>query len=236
MITVKRSQSRAATTMGMPMVVASFNGKKGVAVSYSKDIETLAVHNLLEKLGMPKDTKLIRNTTKRGKTINYTFSEETKMTTVSLPFSGFYNGFFDWHLERYAEAMQISYDEIDSERLKEYYCETYVSEVSRKLGIELKFEHSESPKYYNYFSDHMYVEVPNHIIDKALKTPSLSEFAKSWFTSRPGFISFYEPNIDTWDFDNLDDPQIDCAFAAYLHDCGVNLTDIEAYLDLDFNI
>lgn len=60
-ITVNHIQSRAAATM----VVAKCGTTKASVVSYSKDIENLAVQTLL---GFSKDTKLTRNATKRGKT------------------------------------------------------------------------------------------------------------------------------------------------------------------------
>jgi len=161
------------------------------------------------------------------------------MTTVSLPFSGFYYGFFDYQFDSYAEAVELTDDYIDSIDFKPLmlsYCKHYVNEVSHNLGVELKFSSIYSPREYNFSSDKLYVEVPNSLIEKALKTDSLQEFATKWFTSRDGFISFYEPNIELWDFDNLDIHQLSCAFAAYLHDEGLDLNDIELYMNFEFNI
>ena len=166
-------------------------------------------------------------------------TEETKMTTVSLPFSGFYHGFFDYHFDNYAEAVELTDEDIDSidfNSLKKSYCEHYVHEVSHYLGTELKFAYVHSPREYNFSTDKLYVEVPNSLIENAIKTPSLQEFATKWFTSRSGFISFYNPDINTWDFDNLDIHQLSCAFAAYLHDEGLDLNDIELYMDFYFNL
>jgi len=165
--------------------------------------------------------------------------EENKMTIVSLPFTGFYHGYFDNHFQSYAEGMELTDDDIDSidfNLLRFNYALTYVREVSRHLGVELKFDSLYSPKEYNFRSDEIYVKVPDSLIAEALKTPSLAKFAADWFTSRDGFISFYSPDLDEWDFSNLEEPQMSCAFAAYLEDCGLDLQDIELYMDYYFNI
>lgn len=161
------------------------------------------------------------------------------MKVVSLPFTGFYHGYFEILFDSYAEGMELTDEDINSidfSKLSFNYCLAYVHEVSHHLGVELKFDSLYSSKEYNFRSDEIYVKVTDSLIAEALKTPSLAKFAADWFTSRDGFFSFYSPDLEDWDFSNLEEPQLSCAFAAYLEDCGLDLPEIELNMDFEFNV
>lgn len=95
--------------------------------------------------------------------------------------------------------------ELDFELFTKEVCEGITSLIGDILGAEAKFKDMHSPAYYNYSTDKLEMEIaidPEKIKSEILSSEELSKgfdkYLKSHYTSRSGFISFVENNIDEY--------------------------------------
>lgn len=100
------------------------------------------------------------------------------------------------------------------------YAKEYVENFAREFEIpSLIFDELNSPKFYNFTTDRIFATVTLEDLLKIKNTVPLEEFkdmAKLMFTSRDGFSSFYDPDIDSWDdIEHWDANQCGCLIAAY---------------------
>ena len=171
---------------------------------------------------------------------------------IQLPFSGFYNSIHSSNIEYeldsdvftdHASGMinndrlsELAYDAIDWNELHLDYVREYVDNFNNKFDLNLKFESMTSPKEYNFSTDRIFCEINKKELKQLVKQTSkenLAKMAKSMFTSRDGFISFYDNDylnwgkIETWDFN-----QLHCLLMSWLeteHDVS-DWNDEEVYL------
>jgi hypothetical protein len=138
---------------------------------------------------------------------------------IQLPFCGFYSSEadqrIDWEVESYfdkegdgmgEQPENFFTDFNDWEVIRDNYSKTYVEcfeEWLADYNIELTLEYSAmtSPKYYNFETDRLFVNVPQeqlikiyHNLDKSI----LKDMILSRHTSYDGFVSFYSNDIATW--------------------------------------
>lgn len=84
----------------------------------------------------------------------------------------------------------------------------------------MQFESLHSPKFYNFQTDIIFAHISTDEIKRIYSLVNKDDFeevAKEWFTSCPGFISFYSPNIETWgDIETWDHNQLGALLTAYV--------------------
>jgi hypothetical protein len=149
-----------------------------------------------------------------------------------LPFSGFYNSLHDEAIDHQEEQM-FSFDDgqvhdslyehywkhMDHGKLYEKYAESYVEAVSDLTELELEFDGLSSPREYNFTTDRIFASISRKSLAKvvrAVRGERLKKMAKEMFTSGPGFISYYSPDISEWGrVEDWDHNQILCALEAY---------------------
>ena len=159
----------------------------------------------------------------------------TMKTTV--PFSGFYYSMHDDAINREIEYICTSEEdgEIDTEKhdalmedydhgvVMEQYAKAYCGHVSHEMKIPLKFDHLCSPSEYNFRTDVIYAEIATDDVIRMLGSvthTTLDEIAHRRFTTRSGFISFYDPDYRTWgNVAEWDQNQVGTLIEAYQIDC-----------------
>ena len=161
-------------------------------------------------------------------------------TIVNIPnFEGFYCSWLDEEInhiarceaEYFAEEYDLSEDkqqEIEESYCTQNYhnleveiCKTYIPHyfeaIEDKIGFELNasFESLTSPKYYNFETDRLFVEIDTDKIILLMSWICNNQFEKlrqvieSRFTSRDGYIPHYSNSleewgdVDTWDYNQL---------------------------------
>lgn len=94
-----------------------------------------------------------------------------------------------WTHSEYAKGFHaIARDNVD-----------WLNHVLDDTGIVLTYESMESPREYNFSTDVLFVTVNDPALLYSLTdTPKLNAVAAEFFTSGPGFHSFYSPLVDTW--------------------------------------
>ena len=139
-----------------------------------------------------------------------------------IPFAGFYESMHDHELDREMEQrveylaeeydveqsqLEFMLDFIEWPVAREYVAEKFVdyfeSWINAELGLSIKlsFERTTSPRYYNFETDHIIVDVSYEDAIKLARRVgrnALRKAAKDLFTSRSGFISFYDNDPAEW--------------------------------------
>ena len=140
-----------------------------------------------------------------------------------IPFSGFYESMWSQGIddeqepqaERLAEEHDIKETDFNELFFKhsryhvgyayvaEKYAPAFLDMLNSELGLDLviKFKDMTSPKFYNFETDHIFVDITYRDVLKLARKVgrnALRKAAKAMFTSCDGFISFYDPDISTW--------------------------------------
>ena len=146
---------------------------------------------------------------------------------TTIPFSGFYNSRYSGELdavqERYVEyeveknpglnpdiPNESLWKAADYGKAFDYIARKYVAhfndyiETEYELDLDLKFESMQSPREYNFETDRIFCEISEENVRKlreAVSDPALRLAIKERFTSRSGFISSYDNDLDDWNPD-----------------------------------
>jgi len=147
---------------------------------------------------------------------------------TKLPFPGFYHSIYDheidFHIERDCEYFAEEWG-VDIERVRdtafshidcsdahkaiaELHCYTWLEMFSDETGIDLysgfKFYGMTSPKYYNFETDRVFVQIPLPGLQQCFDAckrdgfKTLAATIEERFTSRDGFMSFYSNDLNAW--------------------------------------
>lgn len=136
---------------------------------------------------------------------------------TTLPFSGFYESLHD-------SALDMALDQIFSdsdtgcnvnETLKwkahdcinwrmahELYAKEYSESLAHEFGADsLKFESLSSPKEHNFTTDRIFCTIEYADLCRLMAgfdLKAFAEYVREKFTSRDGFISFYDADLSAW--------------------------------------
>lgn len=175
---------------------------------------------------------------------------------IQIPFSGFYESIHSSNIDYYLDndlftdyatgctnndkLSNRAYYAIDFNAVYLEYAKEYSQAFADKFNITMQFESMTSPREYNFATDRIFCEIsPSEImrIYNATCKDTLARLARETFTSRDGFISFYEPDYLTWgDVLTWDYNQLNVLLDAYIINFYCN-EDWEIYLmdDLQSN-
>lgn len=148
---------------------------------------------------------------------------------INIPFAGFYNSKYSGELDHVQERF-VEYEveknpglnpDIPNEALwksadygkaYDHIARAYVDQFNQhlideyELDLDLKFESMTSPREYNFQTDRIFCEISEENVRKlreAVSDPALRHAIKERFTSRSGFISSYDNDLDDWSTDLL---------------------------------
>ena len=166
-----------------------------------------------------------------------------KQIEAAIPFGGFYNSILSSEIDQELEFICNPEDgygdipdeierEIDWNKVYQNVAKLYVKAFEHwlnddfNLSVELSFELMQSPKEYNFSTDRIFAKLS---IDDAkaiyeIAKDLMPEMVKRKFTSRDGFISFYEGDFSEWpkDIEEWDHNEIgtllDCLFEGEFED------------------
>ena len=147
---------------------------------------------------------------------------------ANLPFPGFYHSVYDHEIdyaierdcEYFAEEWGVDIDKVsdaafshidcsDAHRsIAELHCATWLERFTDETGIDLysgfKFFGLTSPKFYNFETDRIFVQIPLPGLQQCFDAckcdgfKTLAATIKERFTSYDGFMSFYSNRLETW--------------------------------------
>ena len=129
-------------------------------------------------------------------------------TTVN--FGGFYNSIHSDIIESYVEDMEYNWEDVDYKDTYNEYSKSYIKALNNILDTNIVFKALNSPKYYNYSTDTISVELSKKDILKLFKYVKDEELKQEVFnnikdtnTSKDGYVAFYN-YADFFKKENLD--------------------------------
>lgn len=150
------------------------------------------------------------------------------MLTI-IPFSGFYYSVHDEMVqnplhrdfENNDALLYKAIDCVDWREVQKEYAKEYAQNFASEFGISsLCFESLQSPREYNFATDRIFCHINCAEVKRILSKTDRKVFqqkAHEMFTSRSGFISFYDPDISQWgDVETWDHNKVYCLLCAYV--------------------
>jgi hypothetical protein len=166
-------------------------------------------------------------------------------------FNGFYGSIFEADLDNFECAENTTTDDYTFD-FKNYHnevalrcCKSVIKFLNNTLisNIKFEFENIASPRYYNFTNDSINLTYFLDIYSiQAILTylntnkAEFEAYLKEKYTSRSGFVSFYDTDIDTWLNEYLNDEKklIHCFGAVLEFICSNENFDTEKlYYDAD---
>ena len=152
---------------------------------------------------------------------------------TTIPFSGFYNSVHDSNCDEVLrrtfdndrgdvreDIFYLAQDKVDWRAVYNNYAAAYAGNFADEFQIKMEFEGMKSPREYNFSTDIIYCTIePGEVqrVFAAVDKSILDEVARETFTSRSGFISFYNPDFSTWGAVTVwDHNQVGALISAYV--------------------
>ena len=113
-------------------------------------------------------------------------------------FGGFYNSIHSDIIESYVEDMEYNWEDVNYTETYKIYSESYIKVLNNILDTDLVFKALNSPKFYNYSTDTISIEISKKDILKLFKYVKDEDLKQEVFniikeasTSRDGYVAFY---------------------------------------------
>lgn len=133
---------------------------------------------------------------------------------TTIPFSGFYCSLHDGALDSAIESifsddsgdvrpeiMRHVFDATEWRMVHNAYAAEYAAAFAAEFNLPLQFESMKSPREYNFSTDVIQCTIgaeEAYRLFAACDKTLLAEIARDTFTSRAGFMSFYDPDFTEW--------------------------------------
>ena len=175
---------------------------------------------------------------------------------IAIPFSGFYESIHSDNIETHLynseftdhatgctnndRLIELAQESINWRALYTDYAKEYVKQFNHEFNLNLVFDELKRPLEYNFTTDQIYCDISpieTHKLFENTKAEFIDKHARAMFTSRSGFISFYNNDWRTWgQVFTWDHNQLYCLLLAWLEaDQGItNWYETEAYLMDDY--
>lgn len=104
----------------------------------------------------------------------------------------------------YKLAEMLDIENNVTRKVYSYADKSYKKVTAKEHTLRATFESMDSPKYYNFSTDRLYMNIPASVmrhmfkLSKADNHATLARVIKERFTSRDGFMSHYENDISDW--------------------------------------
>jgi len=173
-----------------------------------------------------------------------------------LPFSGFYEA-HSVNIDDYiayqfldiddsldndvtSNLFERLYQAIDHRHVEDEYAKAYVDAINFETKLCFEFESIERPKFYNFSTDRVFVKISKQdlfTIVSHTDKKHLQEIIKENCTSRSGFVSFYDNELEAWGkMSDWDHNQFGLLLQAYLDNIfGEFNFEQEMFLVADFS-
>jgi hypothetical protein len=121
--------------------------------------------------------------------------ETLNKTKFLIDFGGFYHSIHSDVIDDRIETFEIDEDKVNYKETCNNYCNEFIDSLNDMLELNLKFIQIDSPKFYNFSTDKIEVEINendfNKLKDTYLNSNEFIDYVNENSKSYDGFISFY---------------------------------------------
>ena len=122
-------------------------------------------------------------------------TETLNKTRFLIDFGGFYHSIHSELIDDRIESFEIDEDKVNYKETCNNYCIEFINSINDMLELNLKFIKIDSPKFYNFTTDKIEVEINendfNKLKDIYLNSNEFIDYVNENSKSCSGFISFY---------------------------------------------
>jgi len=122
-------------------------------------------------------------------------TETLNKTRFLIDFGGFYHSIHSDLIDNKIECFEIDEDKVNYKETCNSYCIDFIDSINDMLELNLKFIQIDSPKFYNFTTDKIEVEINendfNKLKDTYLSNQEFVDYIELNSKSYSGFISFY---------------------------------------------
>ena len=161
---------------------------------------------------------------------------------TNVNFGGFYNSIHSDVIDNYIEDYEYDWEKVNYKSTFEIYAKDYIKVLNQKLDTNIVFKGLVSPKFYNYSTDYINVEISKKDIIKLFQYIRNEDLKQEVFniikessTSKDGYVAFYNYN-DYFKKDNLG-ILVECLFDVIVESLQDGIVeDLQSnYLEIVFN-
>ena len=161
---------------------------------------------------------------------------------TSINFGGFYNSLHSDIIESYIEDLEYNWEDVNYISTYNEYSKSYIKVINNILDTNLIFKALNSPKFYNFTTDYINVEISKKDVLKLFKYVKDEDLKQEVFniikdssTSKDGYVAFYE-YADFFKKENLD-ILIECLFDIIIENLQDRIIDdiCANYIEIIFN-
>ena len=161
---------------------------------------------------------------------------------TKINFCGFYESIHSYIIDDNIELNEYDWEKVNYKSTFEIYAQDYIKILNKKLDTNISFKNLVSPKFYNYSTDYINVEISKkdiiklfqYVRDEDLKQ-EVFNIIKNSSTSRDGYVALYNYS-DYFKKENLD-ILVECLFDVIIvHMLDDIVEDLQSnYLEIIFN-
>lgn len=129
---------------------------------------------------------------------------------TNINFGGFYESIHSYVIDTYVEDYEYDWEKVNYKTTYEIYVKDYIKVLNSILDTNISFKALVSPKFYNYSTDYINVDISKKDILKLFQYVRNEDLKQEVFniikkssTSRDGYIAFYNYE-DFFKKENLD--------------------------------
>lgn len=136
---------------------------------------------------------------------------------TNINFGGFYNSIHSDIIDNNIELMEYDFENVNYKSTFEIYSKDYIKALNNKLDTNISFKALVSPRFYNYSTDVINIDISfldilklfKYVRDEELKKEVINIIKES-STSKDGYVAFYNYK-DFFKKENLD-ILVECIF------------------------
>ena len=161
---------------------------------------------------------------------------------TNINFGGFYESIHSYIIDTYVEDYEYDWEKVNYRATYEIYAKDYINVLNNELDINISFKSLNSPKFYNYSTDFINVEITKkdalklfqYVRNEDLKQEVINIIKES-STSKDGYIAFYNYE-DFFKKENLN-ILIECLFDVIIENLQDDIVEeLQAnYIDIILN-
>lgn len=117
---------------------------------------------------------------------------------TSINFGGFYNSIHSDMIDTYVEDYEYNWEDVNYKDTFEIYAKDYIKVLNNKLDTNISFKALNSPRFYNYSTDFINVDISKKDILKLFQYVRNEDLKQEVFniikkssTSKDGYVAFY---------------------------------------------
>jgi hypothetical protein len=126
-------------------------------------------------------------------------TETLNKTRFLIDFGGFYHSIHSDEIDHRIESLEIDEDKVNYKETCNNYCIEFINSINDMLELNLKFIKIDSPKFYNFSTDKIEVEINENDFNKLKDTYLIDKETQKYIWWNKEFVDYVNENSKSYD-------------------------------------